>query len=77
MAASLAGWYSQRVEPVLVAQENLQRHEDDQQVERHADHHARFLGRPAAAQQPGADAQHDEGRRDVEGGDIVREAIGE
>ena len=52
----------QRIEPVLIAEKHLQRHENDQEVERHAHHHARVLGGSAAAQQPSADAQHDEAR---------------
>ena len=36
---------------VLVAKEHLQRHDDDEQIERHADNHPRLFGRAAARAQ--------------------------
>ncbi len=56
---------------------NLQRHQHDQQVQRHLDHQLAFLGRSLAADQIGADAEHDEAGGDVEGGHVVGEPVWE
>jgi hypothetical protein len=66
----------ERVEPVLVAKENLQRHQRQQQPQRDGEHHPPFLGEPALADQPRAHAQHDEAGGDVSGADHMREAVG-
>ena len=66
----------ERVEPVLVAEEQLQRREDRGQPDRHAQHGARLLDVPAGEQVARADREHDEGRREEGGVDHVGEAVG-
>jgi hypothetical protein len=70
----LAGVFK-RIKAVLIAEKDLQRHQHDQKIERHAHHHAGVFGRPPAPQQPGADAHHDEGGGDVKSGDVVEQPV--
>ena len=73
----LGGLIFERVEAVLVAQKDLQRHENGQQPQRHRQHRARFGDEPLAQQIEGADADHDEAGGDVEADHRVRQPIRE
>ncbi len=67
----------QRVEAVLVADEQLQRREHGHQPDRHAQHDARFLGVLAGEEITRADRQHDEAAGEVGGVEHMHETIGE
>ncbi len=67
----------ERVEPVQVAEEQLQRHEEGQQPERHREHDPALVHEAPAPDDVGGHAQHHEAGGHVEGDDRVRQAIGE
>ena len=66
----------ERVKAVLVAEKHLQRHQNDEQAQRHPDHHSRVLDGAPAAQQPSADTHHHKRGGDVKSRDIVKKPIG-
>ena len=67
----------QRVEPVLVAGENLDRRHQRRHPHRHREHHARAGQMPVAQQMPGADrADHQRGGQ-IRRQHHVHEAVGE
>jgi len=65
----------QCVQPMQVADDDLQRHHDAEEGERHLHHHAAFLDVPALAQEAGGDGEDHEAAGDEEGDDRVREAV--
>ena len=67
----------ERVEAVLVAQEQLQRCQHRQEPHRHAQHGARFLDVAAGEQIAAADREHHEPRGEVRGVEHVRQPVGE
>ena len=71
------GWLVfERIEPMQIAEENLQRDQNDQKIKCHSDHHARIVDRTIAPQQPRSDTHHHERRRDVEGSYVMQQTIG-
>ena len=64
----------QRVEPVQVAEENLYRHEDRNEGDRHRQHALRLGDLPAVLHMPRRHSQHGERRGQVKPGDGVHQA---
>ena len=71
----LGGLILKAVEPVAVAEEDLQRDRNRQQPQRHGQHAAGFFDKAAATQIKRGDADHDKAGRDVERDHGMHQAI--
>src|SRR4029453_327525 len=67
----------ERIEAMLVADEELQRRDDGGEADGHADHGAAVLRMPAGEKISRSDGEHDERRRQIRRRHHVRESVRE